>query len=1182
MAAGGACKQDGDRELAQSSTPACRAMGRAVMRFAKVEPQVDFPAQERAVLQFWERTRAFERLWQRQRELNLPRWSFLDGPITANNPMGVHHAWGRTYKDVFQRYFAMTGHQLRYQNGFDCQGLWVEVEVEKELQLRSKQDIENLVPGDRFASIEKFVNLCKQRVDRFARIQTQQSIRLGMWMDWDRTDEDWARPPGQRHSYFTMSEENNYTIWSFLKKCHSRGLIYRAYDAMPWCPRCAVGISQMEMHEGYQLVAHRAVFVRFPLRGRPGENLLVWTTTPWTLSSNVAAAVNPDLTYLKLEHAGQIYYVAKGALTAQRLEEEFRRGHWVPGVPKLKPLAQHLKERGGYTVVGEIRGAEMLGWTYDGPWDELPAQGHAYGYPSEIAQVVQKQGWARPHSARQAHRVIAWDAVGETEGTGIVHIAPGCGQEDFELGKREKLPPVAPLSDEGVFLPGFGPLSGRSALDPSTTELILDHLRNRGLLVATELYPHNYPHCWRCKTELLFRLVDEWYISMSWREEIMRVCYDITWIPEDGLKRELDWLRNMGDWMISKKRYWGLALPIWVDEETGEFDVIGSREELQQRAAEGWELFEGHTPHRPWVDQVKIRNPKTGNLMSRIPDVGNPWLDAGIVPFSTMKYNTDRNYWEQWFPADLVTESFPGQFRNWFYALLAMSTMMTWPRPRAPFKTLFGYALVRDQYGQEMHKSLGNAIPFEGAADTGYVIRDKTGKEQHCPPMSADLMRWLYCRSNPVHNINFGPGPAEEVRNKFTAKLWNTYAFFCNYARLDGFDPAAAPIPLGQRPDLDRWILSDLQLLIQTARREFPRYNVMAFCLEAEEFVDDKLSNWYVRRSRRRFWKSEPGPDKLAAYQTLYTVLVTLSKLFAPISPFLCEVMYQNLTGRGEAIWQPDPQADACADSVHHCPYPEPEPSWIDADLSADMKALLRLVSLGSAARNTVKIKVRQPLAELRVQPGDERDRRAVQRFADQICDELNIKRVVLHDPAQGPLAQPRVTLNLKTAGPRLGPRLGEVQAALASQEPQLLAAKLRQGHGLELATASGPVVLAPEEVAVAWQAPEGWTAVEDRGTLLLLDVRISEALKLEGLAREVVRCIQNLRKEAGLELEDRIALYLHSPSEQLRAAIRCHQDYIAGETLTACWSSTSLGPDARVQEAKIEGQPLRVELRKV
>src|SRR5579885_2791359 len=378
------------------------------MPFEKVPTQqVDFPALERAVLEFWQRIQAFEKL--RQKNQKGPRWSFLDGPITANNPMGVHHAWGRTYKDAFQRYHAMNGQHLRYQNGFDCQGLWVEVEVEKELKLQSKRDIENLVPGDSFKSIDRFVNLCKERVDRFARRQTEQSIRLGYWMDWDR-DDDWKKPPDERRSYFTMSEENNYTIWAFLKKCHQRGLVYHSYDAMPWCPRCGVGLSQMEMAEGYQLVAHRAVFVRFPLRGRPGENLLVWTTTPWTLTSNVAAAVNPQLTYVKVKHKEQIYYLAKGAFTAQRLEEQWKKKEWV-AFQRLKALEQIVKEKGGCEIEGELPGRDMIGWQYDGPFDELPAQAHPAGYPAEIADVVRKQGWAPAQPARAAHRVIAWDAV---------------------------------------------------------------------------------------------------------------------------------------------------------------------------------------------------------------------------------------------------------------------------------------------------------------------------------------------------------------------------------------------------------------------------------------------------------------------------------------------------------------------------------------------------------------------------------------------------------------------------------------------------------------------------------------------------------------------------------------------------------------------------------------------------
>jgi isoleucyl-tRNA synthetase len=1134
------------------------------MAFEKVETQIDFPAQERAILAYWERIGAFEQL--RAKNRGKPKWSFLDGPITANNPMGVHHAWGRTYKDAYQRYFAMTGHEERYQNGFDCQGLWVEVEVEKELNLRTKRDIENLVPGDRFASIDMFVKLCKQRVDTFAKRQTEQSIRLGYWMDWDR-EEDWHKPADERRSYYTMSAENNYTIWIFLKKCHERKLVYADYDAMPWCPRCGVGISQMEMHEGYKLIAHRAPFVAFPLRGRPKENLLVWTTTPWTLTSNVAAAVNPQLTYLKVRLRDQIYYLAKGAFTAHRKEEEFKRKEWLDGVPKLKSLEQLFKEKAGkdgFEIVGEVPGSAMIGWEYDGPFDELPAQSHPGGFPVEIAEVAQKQKWASPKSAKALHRVIAWDAVGEVEGTGIVHIAPGCGKEDFGLGKVHHLVAIAPLDDAGVFLPGFGDLTGKSAVDHSTADWILNNLQEKRVLFAVEKYPHSYPHCWRCKTELLFRLIDEWFINMSWRDEIKEVVKQATWLPEaiNGQARELDWLTNMGDWMISKKRFWGLALPIWVCEKCGHFDVIGSRDELKKRAVSGWDQFEGHTPHRPWIDQVRLQCGGCKGTMSRIPDVGNPWLDAGIVPYSTMKYNTDRPYWDKWFPADFITEAFPGQFRNWFYAILAMSTMM---EHKAPFKVLLGHAMVRDEKGEEMHKTKGNAIAFDEAAEK----------------MGADLCRWMYCRQNPAANINFGYGPADELRSKFTLKLWNTYAFFVNYARLDGFDPKSPPVPVKDRPDIDRWILSDLQLLIRKAREAFESYNVMTFCLEVEKFVDDKLSNWYIRRNRRRFWKSESGADKDAAYQTLYAVLTTLTKLFAPIMPFLTEAMHQNLMASGgrehpdsDFSRLPNPRSP---DSVHLCDFPIVDERLIDQELSDEMDALLRLVSLGSAARNTVNIRRRQPLAEIKVQPATDPERRALERFGDQVTDELNIKQVTVHLNGQ-PLLQTEIKPNMKTLGPKFGSRLQEVKKAIETQA-NAIAAGLP--NLIELKTSEGAVQLEATDLIIQHKAPEGWAGVADRGTQVIVDARITEALAQEGMARDVVRHVQDLRKKAGLNMEDRIELMLITDSEILKRAIEAHKDYIANETLTNFWP-TSMEGDFAEAKVKIEGHELTIRLRKI
>jgi isoleucyl-tRNA synthetase len=1180
------------------------------MPFEKVETQVDFPAQERAILEFWQRIDAFNKL--RAKNAGKPRWSFLDGPITANNPMGVHHAWGRTYKDAYQRYFAMTGHEERYQNGFDCQGLWVEVEVEKELKLQSKRDIENLVPGDRFASIDRFVAECKARVNRFARVQTEQSIRLGMWMNWDRTDEDWAKPPDERKSYFTMSEVNNYTIWAFLKKCHSRGLIYKAYDSMPWCGRCGTGISQMEMNEGYKLVAHRSIFLRFPLHATGGlteqENLLVWTTTPWTLTSNVAAAVNPELTYLKVKQGNQIYYVGKAAFKTARLEEQFKAKEWVDGVPKLKTLEQMFKEKSkdGFEIAGEVKGSEFVGRTYDGPFDEFEAQNQPYGFPAEIARVVEQQKWAPAVSGRQAHRVVAWKDVGETEGTSIVHIAPGCGKEDFALGKEQGLPPVAPLDESGIFVTGFGALTGKHASSPEVVEGVIASLKEKGLLFATEMYPHKYPHCWRCKSELLYRLIDEWFIAMSWRDEIKRVVEQITWLPEaiNGKARELDWLSNMGDWMISKKRYWGLALPIWVNDKTGEFEVIGSRAELKERAVEGWSEFDGHSPHRPWIDKIKIKSKKTGNLMSRISDVGNPWLDAGIVAYSTMGYSRDRANWEKWYPADFITESFPGQFRNWFYSLLAMSTMMSHGTDKEgvpPFRCILGHASVRDQSGEEMHKSKGNAIEFNGAADSGYKLFTKRnpklsleaqakldpkagglprdylrlsegeavidGKPTHAlfgeyAPIGADVIRWMYGRHNPSANVNIGPEPADEVRAKFHIKLLNCYAFLCNYARLDKFDSKAPQVPVKQRPDIDRWILSDLNRLVRDARKWFESFDVLQFCLVTESFVDDRLSNWYIRRNRERFQNSEQDIDKLAAYQTLYHVLTTLIKLCAPVLPFLTETMWQNLkTGS-------DPE------SIHLCEYPTADESLIDPDLSEEMNVLLDIVSLGGSARNAGRIKVRQPVAEIKIEPAHEAVTRAVERFRDLISEELNVKTVSIHPVDDGPLRTFDPELK-KSAIPKAGRNLPSLKAFIESLD----ATKRRT-------VLSGPttfegVTYEPSDFEAKYTDLPNWCGASGKTAHVAIDTRITPELAREGTARDIIRQIQDQRKNAGLEMEDRITLHLGTESPKLKEAIAAHGDYIAAETLTTAWADAA-PPGCHSATVKIDGQALTIALKKV
>jgi len=548
----------------------------------------NFPETENKILKFWEEKKIFEKL--KKKNQGKKRWSFLDGPITANNSMGVHHAWGRTYKDLFQRYKAMQGFDERYQNGFDCQGLWVEVEVEKEKGIKNKKDIE-------LFGIDKFVEACKERVLKYSKIQTEQSIRLGQWMDWD-------------NSYYTMSDENNYTIWNFLKTCHKKKLLYKGHDSVPWCPRCGTAISQHEiLTEEYKELVHKSVYVRFKLKEEENTYFLAWTTTPWTLPGNVALAVNPGLEYAKVKKGRETYILLK-----------------------------EKSDLAGGEITEIFKGKKLENLEYEGLFDSFEA----------VKAAVKDM----------PHRVIIWKDVTSEDGTGVVHIAPGCGAEDFSLSKELDLPVIDVSDNESNYRPGFGGLTGTFVGSEIAREKVLDLLGEK--VFKTEEYAHRYPTCWRCKSELIFRVVDEWYISMKKiRKDLVKTAKKIKWIPSFGLDRELDWLKNMKDWLISKKRYWGLALPIY-ECECGNFEVIGSKEELKKKAVSGWEEFEGHSPHRPWIDEVKIKCAKCGKEVSRVKDVGNPWLDAGIVPFSTMP--------EKWFPAELVTESFPGQFKNWFYS----------------------------------------------------------------------------------------------------------------------------------------------------------------------------------------------------------------------------------------------------------------------------------------------------------------------------------------------------------------------------------------------------------------------------------------------------------------------------------------------------------------------------------
>ncbi len=878
-------------------------------KFKPVLSQVDFPSLERELLNYWYSEGIVNKYLNRNNESD-KKFSYLDGPITANNPMGVHHAWGRTLKDLWQRFHNMKGFAGRFQNGFDEQGLWVEVEVEKELGLHSKKDILNLVPGDEYASLEKFVNLCKERVKKFSAIQTEQSKRLGYFMDWE-------------NSYHTSSDENNYAIWNFLKTVNSKGWLYKGHDSVPWCPRCGTAISQHEIEaDGYKEVVHQSIYFQLPIIGRDKEYLLVWTTTPWTLPGNIAVAVDEKKVYALVE-------------------DDAHNRYWV-----LKELAEKIFGREA-RIKSTLKGKELVGLKYEWAFDSLP----------RVRETSDK-------FSDNFHIVVATDdllmPITSDEGTGLVHTAVSAGVEDFKLGQKLGLPIIDIIDEGAYYLDELGEFSGLSA--KKHPEIILDFLvedekKGHKWVFKIEQYRHRYPTCWRCKTELVWRVVDEWYIAMdkadssgqTYREQMVEVAKQIKWYPAWALERELDWLKNMHDWLISKKRFWGLALPIWECKKCGNFDVLGGRDELKEKSSAGWDDFKNHSPHRPWIDQVKVKCSSCHEEVSRIPDVGNPWLDAGIVPYSTLP--------EDWFPADLVSESFPGQFKNWFYAMIAMSTAL---KNTTPFKNLYGYALVRDEHGEEMHKSKGNSIEFNEAADT----------------LGADIMRWMYVTHNPEINLNFGTNVAADVKRRFYLILWNSYKFFVEYANLAKWDCNLVDENVqNSLTVLDKWILSRLTEVTILVNARMLVFDPAIASRAIEEFIVNDFSTWFIRRSRDRVGFKADELDRAVALSVMYGVLVTTSKLLAPFVPYISEEIYRNLT------------SDI---SVHLTSYPEGDVSLLDKGLNEDMKVLRQIVELGHAKRKEASIKLRQPLSNI-TYGGVTQLNVDLERI---LADELNVKEV--------------------------------------------------------------------------------------------------------------------------------------------------------------------------------------------
>jgi isoleucyl-tRNA synthetase len=963
--------------------------------------------------------------------------------------MGVHHAWGRTLKDVFQRYKALQGYDERYQNGFDCQGLWVEVEVERSLGLNSKREIEEY-------GLAEFAERCKERVAKYAEVITEQSRRLGMWMDWDR-------------DYYTFSDTNIEYIWRFLKAVHERGWLYLGHRSTVWCPRCGTSISQHELFAGeYREIEHPSLFVRFRLKDRENEALTVWTTTPWTLPANVAAAVNPSAQY-GLTDTGEWWATA------------------------LKPDT---------TFVRTALGGELVGLEYEGPFDHLPAQ----------AGVV--------------HRVIPWDDVVLDEGTGIVHIAPGAGAEDFELSRIHRLPVLAPLDEAGRMLPGYG-FDGLSS--DEVAEPVIHDLRHRGLLLDSGRIVHRYPTCWRCGTPLVFRVVDDWFISAEQiRQPMLDANAAVEWTPDFYSKRMDDWLRNMGDWNISRKRYFGLPLPFYPCT-CGHLTVIGSRAELEERAVRGLEQLQ--ELHRPWIDEVVIRCERCDEEVERVTEVGDAWLDAGIVPLSTLGWESgdnvhagygtgaakgltladlpDHEYWKEWFPADWVSEM-REQIRLWFYSISFMSVTLV---GRSPYRRVLTYEKLLDETGREMHRSWGNAIEVDEAVER----------------MGADVMRWQYCSQPPSQNLLFGYGPAREIQRQLLT-LWNSCKFLVDYANIEGWTPEWTDLavgPDGELDALDRWLVERTRSLVADATAAYESWRTVDVVRAYESFVDD-LSNWYIRRSRRRFWDGEP-----IALRTLWYAAVQGLRVVAPLMPFLTEHLWRVLTA---------PCEDAPS-SVHLAGWPETAAP--DTDLLAEIAELRRVVELGRQARAASGLKLRQPLRALVVEGAS-----LAQKHADEIADELRVGAVSFGHVEASEL---RVKPNLRVLGPKLGKELRAVRDRLqAGDFEQLPDGGVRvAGHDLT-----------PDEVLVERAGKDGWAVAASDGVTVALDLHLDDELRRRGRVYDLVHAVNTKRKEEGLELTDRVRLTIPEADADLLE----HQDWIARETLAV--SVDAAGEELRIETA--------------
>jgi isoleucyl-tRNA synthetase len=1018
-------------------------------------PNVSFPALEEQVLARW-RERDVFRASLRNRE-GSPQFVFYEGPPTANGYPGAHHVLARVFKDVFPRYKTMTGHYVERKGGWDCHGLAVEIAVEQKLGFTSKEDIERY-------GIAEFNRQCREAVLEHVEDWQALTERIAYWVDLD-------------DAYYTLDPRYVESVWWALKTMWDRDLLYEGYKVVPYCARCGTALSSHEVAQGYQDVEDPSIYVRFPVTRpagalREGDVLLAWTTTPWTLASHAALAVDPELTYVRTTDG----YVLAEALVERVLGE-------------------------GAEVADRFPGRELLGAGYEPPFSFLP-----------------REAWGP-----KAHTVLPADFVTAEDGTGIVHTAVAFGEDDFRLGAEQGLEVVNPVRLDGTFDERIGPYAGRWVKDADPD--LIEDLRARGRLLRAETLVHAYPHCWRCGTPLLYYAKPSWYIRTSaLRDRLLAANETVDWRPPHIKHGRFGkWLENNVDWAISRERYWGTPLPVWRCDN-GHVEAVGSIAEVEQRS--GRKLPD---PHRPYVDEHTWACAECGAETRRVPEVIDVWFDSGSMPFAQRHApfeNEDR--FRETFPADYICEAID-QTRGWFYSLLAISTLLY---DQAPYRNVLVLGLIADPEGKKMSKSLGNiVVPWE-------VI------QRH----GADAFRWYYLTSKqPWDGYQFSTDTVGESVRQFLLQLWNTYGFYVLYANANDVTEPGEP-----ETELDRWAISRLNATIAEVRDRMEDYDATRAGQAIAAFVDE-LSNWYVRRSRRRFWDGDP-----AAFGTLKTCLVEVTKLLAPFTPFVADAIFENLDGG--------------VDSVHLCDFPEAGPR--DLPLETAMAVARETVRLGLAARGHGKLKVRQPLrAAVVVAAGEERD--AIERMQDIVLDELNVKELRFVSEA-AELGSYEVKPNYRALGPRFGKQMPQVAAAVAALDPGHVAAALRDGGQVGISVNGHDHVLGPDDLTLAMQPLAGYQLEREGSHAVALELELDHELRREGLAREIVHAVQNARKAAGLQVEDRIELSLGGDAELLAAA-RDHEGYIAQETLAL---KVSYDADSGT-EATIEGRPLTIALRR-